>query len=52
MDRELLIEIGCEEIERCISNNDSNSFFKKCGGLITTGPTDTNVMDIMGIIVE
>jgi glycerate 2-kinase len=43
---------GVDEIEKYISRNDSNSFFKKYGGLITTGPTDTNVMDIMGIIVE
>jgi len=43
---------GLEEIKRYLSRNDSHSFFKKYGGLITTGPTDTNVMDIMGIIVE
>ncbi len=40
------------EIKKYILQNDSNSFFEKYGGLITTGPTDTNVMDIMGIIVE
>jgi glycerate-2-kinase len=43
---------GLEEIKLHISRNDSHSFFKKYGGLIMTGPTDTNVMDIMGIIVE
>jgi len=43
---------GTKEIDDYISRNDSNSFFKKYGGLITTGPTDTNVMDIMGIIVS
>ena len=43
---------GTKEIEKYISDNDSNSFFKKYGGLITTGPTDTNVMDIIGIIAE
>jgi len=43
---------GLQEIKEYISKNDSNSFFKKYGGLITTGPTDTNVMDIMGIIAE
>jgi glycerate 2-kinase len=43
---------GTKEIEKNISDNDSNSFFKKYGGLITTGPTDTNVMDIIGIVAE
>ncbi len=43
---------GCEEIVRYLTDNDSYSFFTKYGGLITTGPTDTNVMDIMGIISE
>lgn len=45
------IRLG-QEIKSYICNNDSNSFFREYGGLITTGPTDTNVMDIMGIIVE
>jgi glycerate-2-kinase len=40
------------EIKKYILRNNSNSFFEKYGGLITTGPTDTNVMDVMGIIVE
>ncbi len=40
------------EIEDHISRCDSNSFFEKHGGLITTGPTDTNVMDVMGIITD
>lgn len=40
------------EIKKYILQNDSNSFFEKYGGLITTGPTDANVMDIMGMIVE
>ena len=43
---------GLIEIDKYISNADSNSFFKRYGGLITTGYTDTNVMDIMGIIVK
>ncbi len=34
------------EIENYLKNNDSNSFFKKHGGLIKTGPTHTNLMDI------
>jgi glycerate-2-kinase len=28
-------------------NNDSNTFFRRLGGLIVTGPTGTNVNDIM-----
>ncbi len=42
---------GLDEIDRYTSERDSNSFFKKYGGLITTGCTNTNVMDIMGIVV-
>lgn len=42
---------GQDEIEKYISESDSHSFFKRYGGLITTRPTDTNVMDILGIIV-
>ena len=42
---------GPREIEDYIARNDSNTFFAKHGGLITTGPTDTNVMDIFGIII-
>ncbi|HWP78327.1 MAG TPA: DUF4147 domain-containing protein [Candidatus Nitrosotenuis sp.] len=39
------------EIERYLQNNDSNSFFKKYGGLIKTGPTHTNLMDI-GLVMR
>lgn len=46
------VQGGLQEIKSYICSNDSNSFFKRYGGLIATGPTDTNVMDIMGIIVE
>jgi glycerate 2-kinase len=30
-----------------LRNNDSNTFFKRVGGLLVTGPTGTNVNDIM-----
>ena len=34
-----------------LDRNDSNTFFAECGGLIVTGPTRTNVMDIaIGIL--
>lgn len=42
---------GISEIQDYIYRNDSNNFFRKYGGLIKTGPTDTNVMDIFGIVV-
>lgn len=35
-----------------LNNNDSYNFFKEIDGLITTGPTGTNVMDIQVIIVD
>jgi hydroxypyruvate reductase len=34
-----------------LQNNDSNSFFKKYSGLITTGPTHTNLLDI-GLVLK
>lgn len=35
-----------------LSRNDSYNFFKKAGGLFVTGPTGTNVMDIVIGMVE
>lgn len=43
---------GLRDIEDCIARNDSYTFFADHGGLITTGPTDTNVMDIFGAVIE
>ncbi len=40
------------DAERFLKNNDSYNFFKKSGGLFMTGPTGTNVMDVMMAIVE
>jgi glycerate 2-kinase len=34
------------EIDSFLNNNDSNSFFRDCGGLLITGSTGTNVADI------
>jgi glycerate-2-kinase len=34
-----------------LNNNDSYNFFKKIDGLLITGPTGTNVMDVQIIIV-
>lgn len=38
--------------ERHLAENDSYNFFKKAGGLLVTGPTGTNVMDIQIILIE
>ena len=38
--------------EKYLTEFDSYHFFKKVGGHITTGPTMTNVMDIIVVIVE
>jgi glycerate-2-kinase len=35
-----------------LSNQDSYSFFQKTNGLIITGPTQTNVMDIMIVLIN
>jgi hydroxypyruvate reductase len=35
-----------------ISNNDSYHFFSQAGGLIITGPTQTNVMDIAVVLIK
>ncbi|MGC8653688.1 MAG: glycerate kinase type-2 family protein [Candidatus Kryptoniota bacterium] len=44
--------IAAHDIKEYLENNDSSSFFRKYGHLIETGPTDTNVMDIFGVVVE
>lgn len=38
--------------EDYLRNNDSYTFFSWLGDTITTGPTLTNVMDVIGIVVE
>lgn len=35
-----------------LNNNDAYHFFKQAGGLIITGPTQTNVMDIVLAVVD
>ena len=35
-----------------IENSDSYNFFKQVGGLIITGPTQTNVMDLMVALID
>ena len=40
-----------QEMSSYLMNNDSYSFFKKYGGLVKTGPTHTNLMDV-GLIIK
>jgi glycerate 2-kinase len=35
----------------CLANNDSYTFFEKTGGLLVTGPTGTNVMDLQIVLI-
>ena len=39
-------------IDEFLKNNDSNTFFKKTNGLINTGPTGTNVADIIAVVIK
>lgn len=34
------------DAEACLARNDSHAFLEACDGLVRTGPTDTNVMDL------
>ena len=40
-----------QKISSYLKNNDSHSLYKKYGGLVKTGPTHTNLMDI-GLIIK
>ncbi len=35
-----------------LGNNDSYTFFRKAGGLLVTGPTGTNVMDVQVLLIR
>lgn len=37
--------------QACLSDNDSYGFFEKTGGLLITGPTGTNVMDLQIVLI-
>jgi glycerate-2-kinase len=39
-------------IDAYLDNNDAYHFFEKSGSLLITGPTQTNVMDIMMVIIK
>ncbi|MFZ2198948.1 MAG: glycerate kinase [Thermodesulfovibrionales bacterium] len=38
--------------DKYLNNNDSYNFFKKVDGLLITGPTGTNVMDVQIILID
>jgi glycerate 2-kinase len=40
------------DMDKYIENFDSYNFFKQEGGLIITGPTQTNVMDLMVVLLD
>jgi len=44
-------KLGLSPVEY-LERNDSYNFFKKAGGLIVTGPTRTNVMDLRLILLD
>ena len=39
-------------IERFLTDNNSNAFFQAIGGLLLTGSTGTNVMDVTMLIID
>jgi hydroxypyruvate reductase len=49
--RAALMQQGIE-IETILQNNDSYHALEKCGGLIKTGPTGTNVNDISVVLIR
>ncbi|MBN2141511.1 MAG: DUF4147 domain-containing protein [Desulfovibrionaceae bacterium] len=38
--------------EASLADNDSHTFFKGLGGLLVTGPTRTNVMDVAAVLID
>ncbi len=47
-----LIESAKDDAVKCLENFDSYHFLEKTGGLIKTGPTQTNVGDIIILLIE
>ncbi|MBP1600982.1 MAG: hypothetical protein H6Q06_1133, partial [Acidobacteria bacterium] len=45
------LKSGADFLAQCLGNNDSHGFFKRTGGLIVTGPTRTNVMDLHIVLI-
>lgn len=44
-------ELGLDPLS-FLANNDSNTFFSRTGSLVVTGPTGTNVMDIVILTID
>jgi hydroxypyruvate reductase len=44
-------KFGARFLKECLANNNAYEFFRRTGGLIMTGPTRTNVMDLHLILV-
>jgi hypothetical protein len=44
---DLLAQEGGYSADLALANNDSQPYLAACGGLITTGPTGTNLNDLM-----
>jgi hydroxypyruvate reductase len=38
------------DAQRCLADNDSYTFFERLGDLIQTGPTNTNVNDLILLV--
>lgn len=53
-DRELMLHAAAQGLDAAhyLAQHDAYHFFEKAGGLIKTGPTQTNVMDIMLAIIS
>lgn len=53
-DRELILSATAQGLDAAyyLEQHDAYHFFEKAGGLIKTGPTQTNVMDIMMAIIS
>jgi glycerate 2-kinase len=52
--REILerAEAGQVNIDDYLKNNDSYHFFERVGGLLKTGPTNTNVCDVQILLIK
>lgn len=46
------VEVKGLEPQIYLNNNDSYTFFKQTGGLVNTGPTGTNVMDLVIVLID
>ena len=52
VDSDTVKKLGRESIESALKNNDSYNELKKVGGLIITGPTNTNLNDVYVVLLK